>query len=414
MSQKFITGHSSLKSTLQLSALCNNSNMALTRAGEKRPASQTPYQIDPEQVLKASKALLDHLRTERKRLERESVKKELFKSDHLDSEDDADGDSETPVWLIISTKQHIADRNHLKPKRISVPHSLHTSENLNICLITADPQRGLKNVVADPAFPSELSSKINKIIGFTKLKARYKTFESRRQLLAEHDLFLADDRIVNRLPDTLGKVFYKATTKRPIPIQISAIEKVDGKKVKPSKDTKSKEPKVASFATPTQVAKEIEKSLGSITINAKPGTQMSMRVGLASFTPQQLKDNVSTVVNQVIEKHVARGWRNIKGIYVKSPSSMAIPLWLADEIWVEDAKVGEVDEEDAAEAIEGANASRKRKRKPDGTSGPQAGQRKKTKLVDGTDEGLAMEAARKSKLAAQKAQTFASQAVAAF
>jgi ribosome biogenesis protein UTP30 len=389
--------------------------MALTQAGAKRPASQTPYQIDPEQVLKASQALLDHIRTERKRLEKESVKKELFKSDNVDSDEDEDGDNETPVWLNISTKQHIVDRNHLKPKRISVPHSLHTSENVNICLITADPQRGLKNVVADAAFPTTLSSRINKIIGFTKLKARYKTFESRRQLLAEHDLFLADDRIVNRLPDALGKIFYKTTAKRPIPIQISAIEKVDGKKVKPSKEAKSREAKIASFSTPTQVAKEIERAMSSITINAKPGTQMSMRVGLASFTSQQLSDNVSTVIDQVIEKGVARGWRNVKGIYVKSPSSMAIPLWLAEEIWAEDAKVEDGNEDDGAEAIEGGSTSRKRKRKPAGTSGPQAGQRKKTKSGDrATDEDLVMEVARKSKLAAQKAQTFASHAVAAF
>lgn len=388
--------------------------MALTRTGEKRPASQTPYHLDPEQTLRASKALLDHIRKETKRLEKESAKKELLRTDDLDSEEDADGANETPIWLNFSTKQHVVDRNRLKPSRLSVPHSLHSSEDLNICLITADPQRGLKNVVADPTFPSSLSSKINKIIGFTKLKARYKTFESRRQLLSEHDLFLADDRIVNRLPDALGKVFYKASSKRPIPIQIAAQQKVDGKKVKASKASKSKEEKLASFATPIQVAKEIKKAVDSVTVSARPGTQLSVRAGLASFTPQQLSDNVDALVGKIIEKHVARGWRNIKGIYVKSPSSMAVPLWLADEIWVEDEKVDDAEEDEATEAIEGQKGSVKRKRRPVTASGPQVGQRKKAKLDEAMDSNKEIDLMRKSKLAAQKAQAFTTQAVAAF
>ena len=371
--------------------------------------SQSPYQLDPDQTLRASKALLEHIRAETQRIQQASSKKDLLKADNDDSEEDAADGDDTPVWLNVSTKQHIVDRNRLKPSRISVPHSLNSSPNLRICLITADPQRGAKNVVADPSFPVNLSSRINRIIGFTKLKARYKTFEQRRELLSEHDIFLADDRIVTRLPNTLGKPFYKGTAKRPIPVDIASQNRVDGKRVKPSRGVvRSKEDKVAAFASPTKVAAEIMRSIDSVPVTLKPGTSMAVRVGLASFTPQQLSENVSSVIKQVIEKHVVKGWRNVKGLYIKSPTSMAIPVWLADELWAEAENVDEAIEN---EVLEAPTESLKRKRNAQHTKGPQVGERKKAKLDGGATEGRQVDALRKSKLAAQKASAFHAEAV---
>ena len=386
------------------------STMALAVVPEKSNTSQTPYRLDPEQTLRASKALLEHIRAETQRIQKSSLKKELFKPEGDDSDEDiAEGD-DVPIWLNVSTKQHVVDRTRLKPSRIPVPHSLNSSPNLNICLVTADPQRSAKNIVADPAFPTSLSTRINRIIGFTKLKARYKTFEQRRELLSEHDIFLADDRIVTRLPNTLGKVFYKATAKRPIPIDIASKTKVEGKRVKPLRSgLKSKEDKVAAFASPAAVAREIERAIDSVPVNLKPGTQVATRVGLASFTPEQLKENLEVVVSNVIEKHVAKGWRNVKGVYIKSPTSMAIPLWLADELW---AEAENVDEGQKTGALGGPSESLKRKRNPNHTKGPQVGQRKKARLDEGAVENQQVEALRKSKLAAQKASAFGAEAIA--
>ena len=383
--------------------------MSLAAPQDATAVSSTPYQLDPQQTLRASQALLDHIRAETRRIQQASLKKDLFKAEDSVSEDDADGD-DTPVWLSVSTKQHIVDRNRLKPSRIHVPHSLNSSPDLRICLITADPQRAAKNTVADPSFPKALSSRINRVIGFTKLKARYKTFEQRRELLSEHDIFLADDRIVTRLPNTLGKPFYKGTAKRPIPVDIAAHDKVDGKRVKPMRGVKSKEDKAAAFASPTKIAKEIERAVDSVPVTLKPGTSVAVRVGLASFTPQQLSENVSSVVRQVIEKHVVKGWRNIKGLYIKSPSSMAIPLWLADELWAEAENVDEGNEEGILEA---PTQSLKRKRNPQHTKGPQVGERKKAKLDGAATHSTQLNTLRKSKLAAQKAVAFQSEAIAA-
>ena len=57
-------------------------------------------------------------------------------------------------------------------------------------------------------------------------------------------------------------------------------------------------------------------------------------IGILHSTTTEAKTS-SLRCQQVIEKHVVKGWRNVKGLYIKSPSSMAIPLWLADELWAE-------------------------------------------------------------------------------
>lgn len=385
--------------------------MALVQAGEKSLATQSPYQLDPEQTLRASKALLEHIRTETQRIQQISTKKELLRTEDPESDEEAVEGDDIPIWLNLSTKQHVVDRNRLKPSRIAVPHSLNASPSLNICLITADPQRAAKNIVADPTFPSSLSARINRIIGYTKLKARYKTYEQRRELLSQHDIFLADDRIVTRLPATLGKVFYKGTTKRPIPINIAAQNKVDGKKVKPSSASrKTQEDKSASFPSPASIAKEVEKAIDSIPVNLQPGTLVAARLGLASFTPQQLRENVESVVSKIIEKHVARGWSNVKGVYIKSPTSMSIPVWLADELWSQPENVDDTKEKGGSEA---QSDSLKRKRNPATTKGPQVGQRKKAKMDENTSESRQTDSLRKTKLAAQKAQVFRTEATAA-
>ena len=304
------------------------------------------------------------------------------------------------MWLILTTKKHVVDKNRLKPGKISLPHSLNSSPSLSICLITADPQRGVKDIVADPSFPQELSKRINKVIGFSKLKARYQSFESRRQLLSEYDVFLADDRIITRLVPTLGKIFYKSS-KRPIPIRIAEIEKVDGKRVKKDQKKKpAKEERSASFASPLVVAKEIERTLSCAPVQLAPSTTAAIRVGSSKFTAEQLSENIAAVVQGMTEKFVSKGWRNIKALHVKGANTMAMPIWLASELWVEDADVVEAAPE--TPAIEGAKNSKKRKSVGDGKILEEK-KTKKSKSADDEEEASSG-AARKEKLQQLKAK----------
>jgi ribosome biogenesis protein UTP30 len=356
------------------------------------------------QVLRASTALLQHMKAQQQQKQEASTKKTLI-GDNDDASDAEDAPTSIePVWLVLTTKKHVVDKNRLKPGKISIPHSLNTLPSLSICLITADPQRSVKDIVADPSFPTSLSSRINKIIGFSKLKARYHSFESRRQLLAEHDVFLADDRIIMRLVTTLGKIFYQSS-KRPIPVRIEQIEKVDGKRVK--KDAKKKVPKderVATFASPLVVAKEIERTLNSAAVQLAPSTTTAVRVGHTNLTPQQLMENVEAVVKGLTDKFITKGWRNVKAIHVKGPNTMAMPIWLASELWLDETDVVEDAADEKPKAIEGAE--NEKKRKSIGEEAPPMEESKKTKKSKTVkdDEESALIAARKEKLQKQKAK----------
>ena len=78
--------------------------------------------VDPDQTLKASKALLAF------------IKKQKETSDKKDLLEDETG-SETPIWLTLTTKRFISDTQRLKPHKIAVPHKLATDPDMTICLI---------------------------------------------------------------------------------------------------------------------------------------------------------------------------------------------------------------------------------------------------------------------------------------
>lgn len=356
------------------------------------------------QVSRASSALLRHIKSKSDEQEKSATKKTLIGDNDEDDEEDTPLHNEA-IWLVLTTKKHVVDKNRLKPGKISVPHSLNASSNLSVCLITADPQRAVKNIVTDPSFPQDLTSRIDKVIGYSKLKSRYHTFESRRQLLAEHDVFLADDRIIMRLVNTLGKIFYKSS-KRPIPVRIAGIEKVDGKRVKKDakQKTNSSEEKISSFASPLIVAKEIERTLTSAPVQLAPATTASIRIGSSKFTPEQLAENVEAVVKGLTEKFITKGWRNIKALHIKGARTTAMPIWLASELWVDEGDVAEEAPEDDTKTIGDAkNSGKKRKSVGDGEKlleGSKNTKKSKGGAAD-DDEAISL-VARKERLQKQK------------
>ena len=303
-------------------------------------------QVDFFQVLKASNALLNHMRNSATQAALASEKKDLLAASNSSSPSPTDVE---PIWLILTTKHHITAHTRLKPGKVLLPNSLNTNPSSSICIIVPDPQRTFKDIIAHPLFPTQLGKRITKVIGISKLKARYKSFESRRQLRGEHDVFLADKRVVAMLPKTLGKVFYSSSTKRPVPIELEGYkpkknqgaERFSVVKKKPDRDEGK------TVAPPAQCAKEIERALGCALVHLSPAATTSVRVGLDSFTPQQISDNVEAVINGMIEKFVNKGWRNIKAIHIKGPNTMALPIWLAEELWIDEADV--LEDEGAAE-----------------------------------------------------------------
>ncbi|KAM0462149.1 hypothetical protein ACHAPV_002345 [Trichoderma viride] len=303
--------------------------------------------IDSAQTLKASKALLSHIKSAAKEQSESSSKRNLLQEAN-------DGETDQIVWLTLTTKRHMSEKARLQPGKILLPHSLNAAAETTVCLITADPQRAYKNIVAADEFPAELRKKITRVIDVTKLKAKYGQYEAQRKLFAEHDVFLGDDRIINRLPKILGKTFYKTTLKRPVPVVLKPkARKVDGKRTKPQK----KEGEV-NAATPAEIAKEIEKALGSAFVSLSPSTNTAVRVGFSDWTPEQIAANVEAVASTIVEKWVPQQWRNVKSIYIKGAETAALPVWMTDELWLDEK---DVIADSEGKASEKANVGKKRK-----------------------------------------------------
>ena len=205
-------------------------------------------------------------------------------------------------------------------------------------------------MIQHPSFPAALRPRITRVIDVAKLKTKYKQFEARRQLLAEHDLFLADDRVVLLLPKLLGKVFYQTGAKRPVPVSIAASTRkrdADGRTVKKTLEERaSRKSETAgagagagAAATPVQVAREIEKALGAALVHLSPGTSTAVKVGRGAFSPQQIAQNIDAVVAGLTVRFVTRGWRNVRAVHIKGANTMAFPIWEADELWVDEGDV---------------------------------------------------------------------------
>ncbi|KAH9952495.1 ribosomal protein L1p/L10e family-domain-containing protein [Russula dissimulans] len=198
---------------------------------------------------------------------------------------------EEGIWLQIAVKEVHAEAK-LKPHKIPIKYPLVDPRTSSICLITKDPQREYKNLLEDAGVRF-----INRVVGIEKLKGKFKSFEARRALLHENELFLADDRIIPLLPRLLGKIFFTAK-KQPIPVCLRR------------KDLKG----------------ELERAISSTYMHQNRGTCTSVRFGIVSQTPAQLLANLETALPAVVAV-VRGGWDNVQSLSIKSSKSASLPIW---------------------------------------------------------------------------------------
>ena len=299
------------------------------------------------------------MKTEAQKKEGFSATKNLLAVDHASP--NVSPYAEEPVWLVLTTKKFVTDKHNLKPRKVQLPHPLNISQNTSICLITPEPQRQFKDAIAHPSFPTDISKRITRVISLKKLEAKYKSFEQKRQLRDSYDLFLADDRIISYLAPVLGSTFYKTTPKRPVPITLTPPKPKEMKNpALPSTKKPKTQDDLTTLLPPAQIAKEINRALSATTVHLSSSTNTAIKVGFASFEAEQVAENIEAVMKGLTEKNLV-SWRNVRGVHVKGPNTMALPVWLAEELWTDEGMVLE-----NHEAIEvKAKATQKGRRKRD-------------------------------------------------
>ncbi|KAI8811640.1 ribosomal protein L1p/L10e family-domain-containing protein [Cladochytrium replicatum] len=261
-----------------------------------KEVSRTKSRVESAQLDLAVRALVAYL--EKSKSDKSaSPAKNSRKRSALD-DDDEDGavangellDPDTPIYLTFGTVR-IFETWRTKPQRIPVKHSM-LDDTADVCLFTKDPQKDYKKILEEKGVKG-----ISKVIGVSKLRAKYNTFEARRQLLSQYTIFLADDAIVPMLGKLLGKSFFQ---KKRLPVAVD-MKKID-------------------------LAGEIRGAISSTYLYPPKGADVAVKVAnIPAHDPLQIHENVMSVLEPVVQK--LGGWTNILNINIKTPLSVALPLY---------------------------------------------------------------------------------------
>ncbi|KAK2465308.1 hypothetical protein APHAL10511_002662 [Amanita phalloides] len=208
------------------------------------------------------------------------------------------------IWLTVTVKK-VSPTRRIKPIRIPIVYPIVDPRTTAVCLITKDPQREYKDLLETHKIKF-----ISRVIGLTKLKGKFGPFEARRALLKTYGLFLADDRIIPTLPKLLGSKWFEAK-KQPIPVNL----------------------------TKKGLKKELERAISSTYMNQNRGTCTAIRIGNLSQKPSQMLENLKIALPAIVQ-HIKDGWDNVQSLYIKTSSSVSLPVWTCS---LDDAKEGRWD-----------------------------------------------------------------------
>lgn len=178
-----------------------------------------------------------------------------------------------------------------KPISVPLPHPIYDADETEVCVFTKDPQKDYRRIFEEEGVKA-------KVIGLSKLRANYKTFESRRKLVGSYDLFLTDARVVRMLPKLLGKPFFE----------------------------KKRQPVVIDITAPKRIQAQIDAALASTSMFLGYGPCLCVRIALSTQTVDEVTDNVMEGVNFMTTKFKV-GWDSVQSVHLKSQESVALPIF---------------------------------------------------------------------------------------
>lgn len=223
---------------------------------------------------------------------KEGNKKNLLEDDE---DDGSVSSADKKSFYVMFGLKKIPAEVSVKPQLISVPNcwkSASSADSVRVCIFTKDPHEEYKKRIKALGLPSIL-----KVMPVSKLRKNFKPFEAKRQLCASYDIFLTDCRIVSLLPKLIGKKFFES---KKIPVVVDLTKE----------DLKS----------------ELESAINSTYLHLTSGPCSSVKIGLGSQGVSALTENGAEIIKQVIEK-IPGGWDNIKVLHVKTPDSLALPIY---------------------------------------------------------------------------------------
>lgn len=276
-----------------------------SKAPAKSPAKaeKAPESLEKEfgyvSESQASKALSELKKFLERQSEEKNEKAQLF-----DDDDDVNGD----LYVQFQTKKYYSEKPEFKPRLIELSKPFYReNEELKTCLflrdhfITTDSKLEEVELADIPT--------LKKILTLTQLKTIYQTFEKRRELYSEYDLFLVDDALLSSMPLVLGKTFYlNETGKFPVNVRV----------------TSTKAPKELSLVT---LGNQVNKVLSSTAFLPPVGTEITIKIGnFSQLSDRELLGNLHAVL-KVFDQEL------LVTVGVKTSESPVLPLFYTDKIY---------------------------------------------------------------------------------
>lgn len=188
--------------------------------------------------------------------------------------------------------------------RLPLKHNLLTDTS-EVCLIVSDLKRG-RRVDYNPTVEhyEEILRKnkienIKRIIPMNCIRTEYDQFELKRRLVMQYDQFLVDGKITGHIYHLLGRLFYE----------------------------KKKSPNSVRFDR-SDLKGNIESALKKtqIHIHSKGNTYLT-QIGHSKMNIDEILENFESVC-VTLKKEMPGKWENIRALHVKTPHSMAIPVYM--------------------------------------------------------------------------------------
>jgi len=208
-------------------------------------------------------------------------------------------DEDEFFYLMLSLKKTSPERKGRdKPHRLPLPHPIHSFEGADVCLLVKDDKAGEGHKKAKKRLAAlEGKAGVAKVIGTSKLRTKYESFEAKRNLCNQFDLFLADDRILPSLPKLIGKQFFRRK-KQPIPVKLSV------------KDWDA----------------QFHKAAASTYLHLSGGSCISIKVARASQPEEHVRANIAAVLDAAVAR-IPKKWGNVQALFLKTADSVALPLY---------------------------------------------------------------------------------------
>ncbi|KAI4457020.1 ribosomal protein l7ae family member [Holotrichia oblita] len=210
-------------------------------------------------------------------------------------------DDEIPIFLHFSTIK--IPKTPARTLRIPLKHTL-LKESSDVCLIVED-MRGHRKKEFEKTIEHYENilrengvTNIKTIMTLYQLKTEYNEFELKRKLVELYDMFLMDGKIGGYVVKKLGKIFMEKR-KLPIPVRLDA----------------------------TSLKEHINFALRKTSTNFHShGDNFSIQIAHSDMTEDEIYENFEEACTN-LAKSLPGGWENIRGLNLKAPKIVAIPVY---------------------------------------------------------------------------------------